>query len=103
MTETVAAPSRSARLNYVGGAWVPATSGETYTKPNPMRPDEIVGEFSASSEADAEAAVGAAHDAFAEWAAMPMARRAAFLNSAAAVPESRVEPAARDIPRALGN
>ena len=102
MTETVAAPARSARLNYVGGAWVPASSGETYTKPNPMRPDETVGEFSASSEKDAEAAVAAAKDAFAEWAAMPMARRAAYLNSAAAVLEARVEQVAQDMTREMG-
>src|SRR3978361_66454 len=53
MPETTDAPSRSARLNYVGGAWVPASSGETYTKPNPMRPSETVGEFASSSDADA--------------------------------------------------
>jgi aldehyde dehydrogenase (NAD+) len=97
MTETIDAPAGSARLNYVGGAWVPATSGETYTKPNPMRPSEIVGEFSSSSEADAEAAVAAAKDAFAEWAALPMARRAGYLNAAAAVLEARVEQVAQDM------
>jgi acyl-CoA reductase-like NAD-dependent aldehyde dehydrogenase len=102
MTETIDAPSRSARLNYVGGAWVPASSGETYTKPNPMRPNETVGEFSSSSEADAEAAVAAAKDAFAEWAAMPMARRAGYLNAAAAVLEARVEQVAQDMTLEMG-
>ena len=38
MTETVDAPTRPTGRNYVGGAWVPASSGETYTKLNPMRP-----------------------------------------------------------------
>ena len=47
-----------------------------------MRPSEVVGEFSSSSEADADAAVAAAEAAFAEWAALPMARRAAYLNAA---------------------
>jgi len=102
MTETIDAPSRSARLNYVGGAWVPAASGDTYTKPNPMRPSEAVGEFSSSSDADAEAAVGAAKGAFAEWAALPMARRAGYLNAAAAVLEARVEQVAQDMTLEMG-
>jgi aldehyde dehydrogenase (NAD+) len=102
MTETIDAPSRSARLNYVGGAWVPASSGETYTKPNPMRPSETVGEFSSSSEADAEAAVAAAKEAFADWAALPMARRAGYLTAAAAVLEARVEQVAQDMTLEMG-
>ena len=102
MTDIAEAPARSARLNYVGGAWVPAASGETYTKPNPMRPSEIVGEFSSSSETDAEAAVGAAKDAFAAWAALPMARRAANLNAAANVLEARVEQVAQDMTLEMG-
>jgi alpha-ketoglutaric semialdehyde dehydrogenase len=102
MSETIDAPAGSARLNYVGGAWVPATSGDTYTKQNPMRPSEAVGEFSSSSEADAEAAVAAAKDAFAEWAALPMARRAGYLNAAAAVLEARVEQVAQDMTLEMG-
>jgi len=70
MTEIIDAPARPSGLNYVGGAWVPASSGETYTKTNPMRPSESVGEFSSSSEADADAAVAAATQAFAGWAAL---------------------------------
>ena len=63
MTETIEAPTRPSGRNYVGGAWVPASSGETYTKLNPMRPAELVGEFSSSSAADAAAAVAAAEAA----------------------------------------
>ena len=83
MTEILDAPTRPSGRNYVGGAWVPAVSGDTYTKANPMRPGEIVGEFSSSSEADADAAVAAAAAAFAEWAALPLARRAGYLTTAA--------------------
>ena len=89
-------------MNYVGGAWVPASSGETYTKTNPMRPSETVGEFSSSSEADAEAAVAAAASAFPEWAALPMAKRAAYLNAAANVLEARVEQVAQDMTTEMG-
>src|SRR6185503_4126055 len=102
MTETVDAPTRETGRNYVGGAWVPASSGETYAKLNPMRPSEVVGEFSSSSEADADAAVAAAADAFAGWSALPMARRAAYLNAAAAVLEERAEQIARDMTAEMG-
>ena len=102
MTEIVDAPTRPAGLNYVGGAWVPAASGETYTKVNPMHPSEAVGEFSSSTEADADAAVAAADAAFAGWAALPMARRAAYLNAAAAVLEARTEHVARDMSTEMG-
>jgi hypothetical protein len=49
MTEIVDAPTRPTGRNYVGGAWVPASSGETYTKVNPMRPGDAVGEVTSSS------------------------------------------------------
>ncbi len=102
MTEIVDAPTRPAGRNYVGGAWVPASSGETYTKVNPMRPSETVGEFSSSSEADAEVAVAAAAAAFGDWALLPMARRAAYLSAAAAVLEARTEQVARDMATEMG-
>ena len=102
MTEILDAPSLPAGRNYVDGAWVPASSGETYTKVNPMRPSETVGEFSSSSEADAAAAVAAAEAAFVGWAALPMARRAAYLNAAASVLEARAEQVARDMSTEMG-
>jgi acyl-CoA reductase-like NAD-dependent aldehyde dehydrogenase len=102
MTEILDAPTRPTGRNYIGGAWVPASSGETYTKVNPMRPSETVGEFSSSTEADADAAVATAEAAFAGWAAMPMARRAAYLNAAAAVLEARTEQVAHDMATEMG-
>jgi aldehyde dehydrogenase (NAD+) len=102
MTEILDAPARPSGRNYVGGAWVTARSGDTYTKVNPMRPAEIVGEFSSSNEADADAAVTAAASAFAEWAALPMARRAGYLNAAANVLEARVEQVAQDMTAEMG-
>src|SRR3954451_19588528 len=102
MTELVDAPARPTGRNYVGGRWVPSASGETYTKTNPMRPSETVGEFSSSTEADADAAVAAARAAFGSWAALPMARRAGYLTAAAAVLESRLEDVARDMTTEMG-
>src|SRR5690349_4754435 len=102
MSDVLDAPTRPAGLNYVGGAWVPSSSGETYTKTNPMRPSETVGEFSASTADDAKAAVAAAAEAFAGWAALPMAKRGAYLNAAAAALEQRVEQIARDMSTEMG-
>ena len=102
MTETIDAPTRPTGRNYVGGAWVPASSGDTYTKLNPMRPSEAVGEFSSSSEEDAAAAVAAAADAFSGWAALPLAKRGAYLNAAADVLEARTEEVARDMATEMG-
>jgi acyl-CoA reductase-like NAD-dependent aldehyde dehydrogenase len=102
MTDILDAPSRAAGRNYVGGAWVAAASGETYTKVNPMRPTETVGEFSSSDEADAAAAAAAAESAFADWAALPMARRAGYLNAAAGVLEGRAEQIATDMSTEMG-
>ena len=102
MTEMLDAPTLPSGRNYVGGAWVPASSGETYTKVNPMHPADTVGEYSSSTEADAEAAVDAAEAAFEGWAALPMARRAAYLNAAASVLEARAEQVARDMTTEMG-
>jgi len=102
MTEILDAPSLPTARNYVDGAWVAASSGETYTKVNPMRPSETVGEFSSSSDADAAVAVAAADAAFAGWSALPMARRAGYLNAAAAVLEARAEQVARDMSTEMG-
>ncbi len=102
MNDVLDAPPRSAGLNYVGGAWVPSASGETYTKTNPMRPGESVGEFSASGEADASAAVAAAVTAFRDWSASPLAVRGRYLDAAAAALEARGEEIARDMSIEMG-
>jgi len=89
-------------VNYVGGEWRPSASGETYVKTNPMRPGEAVGEFAASTADDAAAAVGAARDAFPSWSALPLAKRAAYLEAAAAILASRTEEIARDMSTEMG-
>ena len=73
----VDSPARAAGLNYVGGYWVESAGGETYSKQSPMRPAEVTGVFQSSSEADATAAVAAAHEAFESWAPAADAPRAA--------------------------
>ena len=103
MSDVLDAPARPAGLNYVDGAWVPSASGETLHQGRTRcGPPRTVGEFSASTEADADAAVAAAAAAFAAWAGLPMARRAAYLNAAAAALEARAEEIARDMTTEMG-
>jgi aldehyde dehydrogenase (NAD+) len=102
VNDVLDAPTRAARLNYVGGAWVPSASGETYSKVNPMRPSQTVGTFSASTDADVDAAVGSAATAFREWSALPAARRASYLTAAAASLDRRAEEIARDMSTEMG-
>ena len=102
MSEVVEAPSRPAGRNYVAGEWRPAASGETYEKRNPMRPSEVVATVASSSEQDVDDAVAAAESAFAGWAALPMAKRASYLNAAAAALEARAEQVAQDMTAEMG-
>jgi aldehyde dehydrogenase (NAD+) len=67
-----------------------------------MRPGESVGEFSASTGADADAAIAAAAAAFADWSRLPAAKRGAYLTAAAAALEARAEEIARDMSTEMG-
>ena len=102
MSELIDAPARPTGRNYVGGEWRAPSSGATYPKVNPMRPSETIGEFSASTEADADVAVAAAASAFEAWAALPLARRGAYLVAAAASLEARTEEIAQDMSAEMG-
>jgi acyl-CoA reductase-like NAD-dependent aldehyde dehydrogenase len=102
MSETVEAPARASLGIYSGGEWRSARSGETYEKRNPMRPSEVVAEVPACDEADVDAAVAAAADAFAGWAATPAPQRGNVLIKVADVVEQRVEQIAVDMTREMG-
>ena len=102
MSDAVEAPTRVAGRNYVAGEWRDAAGAETYTKQNPMHPDEALGPFAASSGADADAAAAAASAAFPGWAALPMARRGAYLEAAAASLAARAEEVAREMSTEMG-
>jgi aldehyde dehydrogenase (NAD+) len=74
----------------------------TYTKVNPWRPGEVVGEFAAATPADVEAAVGAASDAFRAWSRSPLATRGSYLLAAAASLERRADEIATDMSTEMG-
>src|SRR5581483_5395716 len=88
--------------NFISGEWTPPRNGARYTKHNPWRPSEETGEYAASDEADVEAAVAAAHDAFPAWASLPMATRSSYLLAAATSLERRVDEIASDMTAEMG-
>jgi alpha-ketoglutaric semialdehyde dehydrogenase len=88
--------------SYVGGEWRGARSGETYEKRNPMRPDEVVGEFPACDAGDVDDAVAAAQEAFPAWARTPAPQRGNLLAKVAEVIDGRVEQIATAMTREMG-
>jgi len=88
--------------NYIGGEWRSARSGETYEKRNPMRPDEVVGEFPACDARDAEDAVAAAQEAFPAWSRLSAPQRGNHLVKVAEAIDGRVEQIAGEMTREMG-
>jgi alpha-ketoglutaric semialdehyde dehydrogenase len=65
--------------NFVGGRWVPSSSGDRYSTQNPARPGEVLGEFADSRTGDVADALTAAACAAQEWADTPGPQRGASL------------------------
>lgn len=68
--------------NFIDGEWVPAASGSVFPSYNPATA-EVTGQFSASGEREAQAAIEAAARAFSGWSDTPPGQRAAILYRAA--------------------
>jgi len=79
-----------------------ARSGETYEKRNPMRPDEVVGEYPACDERDVDDAVTAAQEAFPAWSRLSAPQRGNVLTKVAEVIDGRVEEIAAAMTREMG-
>ena len=88
--------------NYIAGEWKASSSGETFENRNPSNPSEIIGHFAASDATDVDAAIGAAHDAFAGWAGTSPIARANILYKASEILASRLQDVARDLTREEG-
>lgn len=89
-------------LNYIGGEWVAALSGETYADVNPADTDDIVGYFQSSGVEDVRAAIAAAEEARATWRAMPAPKRGEFLARAARIIERDLDRIAEGLTREEG-
>lgn len=87
---------------YIGGEWRESSSGRTYEKRNPWRPDEVSGVYASASAADGAAAVEAARLALPGWSRLPADRRAAIFHAAAGALDARAEEVARDMTAEMG-
>jgi acyl-CoA reductase-like NAD-dependent aldehyde dehydrogenase len=76
-------------LNFIGGEWVSAKSGQSYPTRNPADTREVVAEYPASGQPDAAEAIRAAQQSFPTWSAMTPVARGRFLSKASQVLETR--------------
>jgi aldehyde dehydrogenase (NAD+) len=88
--------------NYIGGKWVKAENGETFTSLNPANVKEVIGHFAASTPNDVKKAVDAAAAAFPGWKRTPAPHRAEILLKAAHLLETRKEELATTMVREMG-
>ncbi|MFT4116011.1 NAD-dependent succinate-semialdehyde dehydrogenase [Bradyrhizobium sp.] len=75
---------------YIGGAWVPASSGETLDLVNPAT-GEIIAHVPLATPADLDASAASAAEGFATWRRTAPAARCAIILRAAALLRERLE------------
>ncbi|MFL5319222.1 MAG: aldehyde dehydrogenase family protein [Myxococcaceae bacterium] len=88
--------------NYIGGSWVPPSTGNYSQNLNPADRDDVVGEYPLSGKKDAEAAIAAAKAAFNDWASMPGPSRGRILLKATQLFKDRLDDFARMLCREEG-
>ncbi len=75
--------------NFIGGEWVAAQSGQTFTNLNPADTREAVAQYPQGGRADALAAISAAQAAASGWAAQTSVARGRVLSKASQLIEAR--------------
>lgn len=88
--------------NLIGGERTPSSSGNLLEVRNPADTDEVIGQVQASTIDDVRAAIAAARDAQAAWAALPPPDRGRILHRAANLLETQVDQWAADLTREEG-
>src|ERR1700676_314581 len=88
--------------NFINGEWVESRSGKAYENRTPANTDELVGIFVSSNEADVNAAVDAAKEAYKSWRLMPAPKRAEILFRAAELLLQHKEEFSKDMTREMG-
>jgi alpha-ketoglutaric semialdehyde dehydrogenase len=96
-----AAPARVFK-NFINGEWVAPKGGQAHLNRNPANTEEAIGEFPLSSQADVDAAVSAAHEAYKKWRLVPAPKRAEVLFRTAELLVKRKEEFSRDMTREMG-
>src|SRR5713101_4392118 len=87
--------------NYIGGQWQAAQSGQTFPNYNPAT-GEILGYFPLSGEADANAAVAAAREAYEKWRLIPAPKRGEILFRVGELLKQHKEELARTMTQEMG-
>jgi len=75
--------------NFIGGEWVAAKSGQTFTNTNPADTREAVAQYAQGGREDALAAIAAAKAAFPAWAAQTSVARGRVLSKASQLIEAK--------------
>lgn len=88
-------------LNFIGGQWQPALSGQTFANYNPAT-GEVIGLFPLSGEAEANAAVAAAKAAFEQWRLVPAPKRGELLFRVGELMQKYKEDLARTMTMEMG-
>ncbi len=88
-------------LNFIGGSWQPASSGQTFPNYNPAT-GELIGYFPLSGEAEAQAAVAAARAAFEKWRLVPAPKRGEILFRVGELMRQYKEDLARTMTQEMG-
>lgn len=88
--------------NFIGGEWVPPTTGNYSPNVSPADHDDIVGLFPVSAKKDTEQAIAAAKAAFPAWSGMPGPSRGRILMKAVDLFRSRIDEIARTLTREEG-
>ena len=88
--------------NYIDGNWVGAGDGSTFEQRNPANLDEVTGLWPKGTREDARQAIEAAHEAFGDWAAMGVYKRAEYLTRAVEVLKGKTDEIAATLTRENG-
>lgn len=88
--------------NFIGGEWIAAQSGQTFTTINPADTREKVAQYPLSAQADTQAAIAAAKAAFPGWAAQTSVARGRILSKASQLLEARKPELAKLLTREEG-
>lgn len=89
-------------LNYIGGQWLPAQSGDWFDDRNPADDRDVIGRFPSSGPLEVAAAVAAVRSAWPAWAAASAEDRADVLFRAAELMARRADAIAAELTREEG-
>ena len=90
------------RQNFIGGTWVPPSTGQHEPCLNPADTRDVLGHFPRSGPADAAAAVEAAAKAFPGWAGTPGPERGRVIGRAHQILKGKVDLLAEALCREEG-